>query len=51
VKIRDALEGIQRLDTETARLISYVEENLIYRAKDEVHRTRTWAMQEGYSVQ
>jgi predicted nucleic acid-binding protein len=33
VKIRDALEGIQRLYTETAPLIYYVEENPTYVAK------------------
>jgi len=33
VKISDALEGIQRLSTETAPLISYVEENPICVAK------------------
>ena len=33
MKIRDALEGIQRLYTETAPLIYYVEEHPTYAAK------------------
>ena len=33
MKIRDALEGIKRLHTDTASLIHYVEEDLLRRGK------------------
>lgn len=44
VNIRKALEGIQRLDADTAPLMYDIEENLICEAKDNVHRLYAWAV-------